>query len=316
MKMSKLNLFKISVIVSSLVFCVFGLTIIIQENFFQKWQIYQEIYKNILISNSESENEKNIAQDLSLKINQINLNDFKSVDRCTSCHLGIENPKMVNENNPFKTHNDSLLQSHPIENYGCTVCHGGQGRALSLIEAHALEDKVNWGYPLLKLNHIQSNCGKCHLTLFKDIEPMNEMALIKEGLNIFKNEGCLGCHKARNIGGAIGPDLSDQGNKTIKEYNFDYIKGEYSIRQWLKEHFFDPPKISPGSKMFRYDFNNQEINALITLLLGFFEPNLPFKYYSIEMLEEFKSHRENINGVDVYGIICSSCHGKNGDGRS
>ena len=56
------------------------------------------------------------------------------VDRCTTCHLGIDNKKNANNPSPFKTHPnlDLYLASaspHPMEKFGCTSCHGGLDRA-------------------------------------------------------------------------------------------------------------------------------------------------------------------------------------------
>src|SRR6185295_16332566 len=83
----------------------------------------------------------------SLKVNQImpaNLSDdvvFTStpkVDRCTTCHLGIDKKGYEKAPQPFTTHPDMemfLQGPHLIEKVGCTSCHQGRGRATSFYTA-------------------------------------------------------------------------------------------------------------------------------------------------------------------------------------
>ena len=80
---------------------------------------------------------------------------------------------------------------------------------------------------------------------------MNGMGVFMKGKTIFSEEGCLGCHQARGVGGILGPDLTEQGEKTKHEYSFQNIQGEQTISNWLKEHFRDPEMVSPGSQMLK-----------------------------------------------------------------
>ena len=79
------------------------------------------------------------------RINQIILSNlyndqpFKAiprVDRCTTCHQGIEQKPYQDSPQPFKTHPnlDLYISSgspHPMETFGCTTCHAGLDRATS-----------------------------------------------------------------------------------------------------------------------------------------------------------------------------------------
>jgi hypothetical protein len=76
------------------------------------------------------------------KIQQVVLEEFDRnnfdepiarVDRCTSCHAGINKVGFEDEPNPGKTHpkRELLLGKHPPEKFGCTPCHGGQGPAVN-----------------------------------------------------------------------------------------------------------------------------------------------------------------------------------------
>ena len=66
----------------------------------------------------------------------VNFASVPVVDRCTSCHLGIDNPDYVDAPQPYTTHPnlDLYLTSsspHPINNFGCTSCHAGRSRGTS-----------------------------------------------------------------------------------------------------------------------------------------------------------------------------------------
>lgn len=61
------------------------------------------------------------------RIRQILLNDGTRSDRCTTCHLDLKPLE--------KKHTET--DQFPFEQYGCTVCHGGVGRATEKLRAHS-----------------------------------------------------------------------------------------------------------------------------------------------------------------------------------
>ncbi len=67
--------------------------------------------------------------------------DIQQVDRCETCHLGTNKPVYGSSEIPreFRTHprRDLLMASHPVEKFGCTSCHQGQGRATTEEYAHS-----------------------------------------------------------------------------------------------------------------------------------------------------------------------------------
>ena len=125
----------------------------------------------------------------SLKINQImptNLQDdvvfsgTPKVDRCTTCHLGIDKRGFENAPQPFTTHPNFefyLQGPHPVEKVGCTSCHQGRGRATSFVNAvhtaSSVEQEKKWGkysgsssyhalhfwdYPMMAKGHTEAQC--------------------------------------------------------------------------------------------------------------------------------------------------------------
>jgi cytochrome c2 len=67
--------------------------------------------------------------------------DIQWVDRCETCHMGVNKPAYTTSEIPreFRTHprRDQLMASHPVETFGCTSCHQGQGRATDEPYSHS-----------------------------------------------------------------------------------------------------------------------------------------------------------------------------------
>ncbi len=59
--------------------------------------------------------------------------DREQVDRCQTCHMGSAAGTYTDASIPrqFRTHpwRSTLFNAHPVETFGCTSCHQGQGRA-------------------------------------------------------------------------------------------------------------------------------------------------------------------------------------------
>src|SRR6056297_401697 len=183
-------------------------------------------------------------------------------------------------------------------------------------EAHGIDLDTHWDQPLLSQTYIQSSCGKCHLSIFSEEQSFEGIAVFQEGQRIFEREGCLGCHKARGVGGIIGPDLTEQGEKTRHEYNFQNIETEQTVSNWLKEHFRDPEMVSPGSQMLKIDLPEGELDALTTFVLGLSKPDIDFEYFSLNTLNEFKGNRDTLPAQSAFSMACAACHGKQGRGKS
>ncbi len=111
-------------------------------------------------------------ENLDIHLRQVNVNPSGAslnnlggaglVDRCQSCHLGTD-PLLVpvtmtltkadlglakSKDAPFTSHPDpDMMKYHPLEKFGCSPCHGGNGRALDTVEkAHGRYE--HWLWPL------------------------------------------------------------------------------------------------------------------------------------------------------------------------
>ncbi|MGW8315636.1 MAG: c-type cytochrome [Bacteroidales bacterium] len=286
----------------------------------REWRKEQRTYAKILDEMVGREGEGVRRGGLDRGILQIGPPGLNRVDRCISCHNGLEDPSMADAPHPHAAHPGRLLTDHPAERYGCTICHGGQGRALTATAAHGRTPEVHWLYPLLSQPYIQASCGKCHLAIFDQeadqrSEMITGMEVFLAGKQTFSREGCLGCHQARGLGGILGPDLTEQGEKTKHEYSFQNVHGEQTVSNWLLEHFRDPEMVSPGSQMLAIQLEEPELQALATFVMGLAKPDIPFEYCSMATLQEFKGIRDPLPGKEAFGYVCSACHGKHGEGK-
>ncbi len=143
------------------------------------------------------------------------------VDRCVTCHLGIDRAGDDDGRKVFRGHprrlvqlaagqRDVLLGVHPPGRVGCTSCHQGQGLATTSAEAHGwkvLGEKplAFWDRPMLLGGDLEASCNYCH---------GSEMAiagapLLSRGKQLFRYLGCAGCHQLAGYesAGKIGPSL-------------------------------------------------------------------------------------------------------------
>ena len=137
---------------------------------------------------------------------QLNVNDYGIVDRCEVCHLGTREPLNIKAsdmapNGPGKKPDDfaaafvshprkELLQIHNPEKFGCSACHGGNGRATtSVVKAHGLNPF--WLHPLFHKENTEAGCQMCHAN-----DRMTQGAdTLNLGKDLFYQRGCVGCHR-------------------------------------------------------------------------------------------------------------------------
>jgi mono/diheme cytochrome c family protein len=305
--------FRWATLVSGSVLVLLLVTAWVRETFTADWKKYQKEYRQLALERSAEEEETSLEP--STRIYQVSPTGLNRTDRCITCHLGIENPFMAGTPQPHTMHPGNYITDHPVEKFGCTVCHGGQGRAVDRVLAFGEDPSVHWDFPLLHPPYIESSCGKCHLAIFSGQAALEGTGTFLHGKEVFSREGCLGCHRARGVGGIIGPDLTGQGEKTKHEYSFTNIRGEQTISNWLKEHFRDPEMVSPGSDMLKLDLPEEELEALATFTMGLAKPDISYDYLAVEALQEFRGMRAELSPARTWSMTCSSCHGKEGKGK-
>ena len=82
-----------------------------------------------------------------------------------------------------------------------------------------------------------------------------EEDLVAKGKEIYAQKKCSMCHMIDGVGGKMGPDLSDEGNKGRD--------GE-----WLTKYFKDPKSIIPEAMMPPVKGTDEELKALATYMMS------------------------------------------------
>lgn len=185
-----------------------------------------------------------------------------------------------------------LFGKHPIATFGCTSCHGGDGRALNIKgEVFGHEDKAHATHhhaiePLLRGKQMESNCLGCHNG---QINVPGAPTLTK-GISLFVDLGCNGCHLIKGYENLhkIGPNLNKVASKVKKEWIVDWIK--------------NPKEYMPNSRMPHFNLKDDEVVAVASFLLSNsrnFEHKLKHSLVS--------GNAEN--GKKLFGTIgCQGCH--------
>ncbi len=259
-------------------------------------------------------------QQISLPELTINYN-FKEVpryDRCTTCHQGIDRlgyefyktpddqqkqmPKVF-ASHPFLTSGSTAIDPkgkvvtaglyldgngpHPLNSFGCTICHAGQGSGTDFTFASHTPDTLKqaeewhaehgwreihfWDFPMLPKRFLESSCLKCH----HEVTDIPQAQKLQAGYQRIVRYGCTGCH---TIGGegTIGPDLTEEPQVGP---NLSHVKFKVAP-DWIRRWILDPHAFRPDSRMPRFygltnngapeDWpkNHAEVNAIVHYLFA------------------------------------------------
>ena len=110
--------------------------------------------------------------------------------------------------------------------------------------------------PPIQLNDSQLNALAAFLL---KLNPANAAALesapdfVVDGAMIYQSHRCGTCHQINGVGMKLGPPLDGLAKRRTRE--------------WVIEHFLDPQKLSPGTIMPPYKFNNREMDHITSYLM-------------------------------------------------
>ncbi len=236
-----------------------------------EWVRYQKGFKKLAQGMPISPKEKEEIQRKGYGIRQMVLDKLKRVDRCPTCHLGIDYKAFIQAKNPYKFHPPEILLKHPIEKYGCTLCHGGQGWATT--KKAAFGKVRHWYQPILEGDYVQASCGKCH---FEDY--IRGAPLLSVGKRLYDFYGCRNCHKIYKEGGTAGVELTKVASKQENWFVWGDYRGKRNLANWFFLHFKNSQRFQPDSKMINYRMSEEAAVALTIYMLSLTGEEFPEEY--------------------------------------
>ncbi|GMT42719.1 MAG: hypothetical protein IEMM0002_1130 [bacterium] len=276
---------------------LFGFTV--AKEFSPEWRVYQKEFLNIQIAKETDSDVIKSLKSAPIAIRQIWNNELGIADRCTTCHLAVDDPRFKDAPEPYRFH--AAAREHDFGSIGCTICHWGQGRATDAEHAHATEIHY-WDYPMWKGDLVLTSCPQCHEEIYEPKYKLKGAEVITMGRDLtLENEleiECVACHTIRGVGEVMAPDLTEFGSRTEHEFeqthDLNYVEGKKTIYAWTFQHFLDPVKITPGDPetdteptiMPDFEFTNEQAHALTTFVLSLKPSMVPVKYQFKELMQQ------------------------------
>ena len=279
------RLFGNSVRAFGVVSAVFLLSLAIApaKNYFSEWRHYQHGYLKMIRNRSDA---ATLQRHFEGGIHQIWLPDLGVVDRCTSCHVGLNEASLTDvPTQPFRKH---PAIPHKLDQFGCTVCHRGQGAATTVAEAH--NSTLAWEQPILPAKYVESGCGQCHRG------PLPGTPTLNQGRNLLSGHGCVHCHTVKLPDGSTmkatddPPPLSHIADKTTREW----------IYAWLK----DPQAYAATATMPNFKFSDDDARDIAAFLIANSSP-----VAGDHVTLSAKPSPDPAAAASLYGeSFCASCH--------
>ena len=258
------------------------------KDYFRPWRGYQKQYLRLIRGRNDA---TSLTRRFQGGIQQIWLPEVGVVDRCTTCHAGLREASLADvKAQPFRPHPPI---PHKANEFGCVLCHAGQGAATTVQEAHSSTE--SWEAPILPARYLEAGCGQCHLDRLTGTPRLNE------GRDTLARYGCVRCHTIKTPDGITltgtddPPSLAHIADKTSREW----------IAAWLK----NPQAYVGSATMPNFQFKDEEIRDISAFLIAQSTP-----YRSAAGQEPVPAAKPDDaaavqEGSSVYGeAFCSSCH--------
>jgi mono/diheme cytochrome c family protein len=270
------------------------------KDFRREWKQYKRSYLRFAQGRPDT---KKLLADYRPDIDQIWLPAMNVVDRCTTCHQGITQATLADKSvpQPFRAHPPI---PHNVRDWGCTVCHRGQGAATEVAEAH--ESTLAWEQPILPTRFIQASCGACHHT------DLPQTPQLTRGRQLLTELNCQGCHRLPGIGRPtmLGPDLTNIGTKVSREWIYKWLKEPRTIVDKDGNVTLNGYETEEEPRMPKFRLSETELRGLSAYLsVQKAKAPAPYKIESHVVAAWSKDPELTSQGeLRFRQMFCSSCH--------
>jgi cytochrome c1 len=267
------------------VILLLSLAIAPAKEHFSQWHSYQRHYLTLIRDRGDA---ISLRRRFQPGIHQIWLPELGVVDRCTTCHLGLNEASLADvAQQPFRKH---PAIPHSLDGFGCVICHGGQGQATTIDEAHHSERAGE--EPILPAKYIESGCGQCHQNALMGTPQLNS------GRTMLTRYGCVHCHAITRPDGTKvlatdhPPSLVHIADKTTREW----------VYSWLK----DPQAYAASTTMPNYKLSDGDASDISAYLLS---TSTPRAGDTAAPDTKTVANADPTAGPSLYGqSFCASCH--------
>lgn len=270
------------------VILLLSLAIAPAKNHFSEWRHYQNGYLRLISTRSDA---LTLQRHVQPGLQQIWHPELDVVDRCTTCHLGVKETSLADvETAPYRKHPPI---PHSLTQFGCVMCHRGQGPATSVREAHHATEA--WEQPLLSAKYIEAGCGQCHFS------PLTGTPVLNQGRALLSRKGCVHCHTIKLADGSVmkptdnPPELIHIADKTSREWIFAWVK--------------NPQAYAASATMPNFGFSDDDARDISAYLIAQSTPSAYAKKIAAAASGATADAKALEEGPSLYGqSFCASCH--------
>jgi mono/diheme cytochrome c family protein len=194
-----------------------SLAVVPARDHFREWYFYQNAYQRLIRGRGDA---VTLQRRLQAGVQQTWIPELGVVDRCASCHVSMKEATLRDVGTqPFRPHPNI---PHSLTDFGCVMCHRGQGVATTVEEAH--RSTLAWEEPMLPARYLESSCGQCHTN------NLTETPKLSSGRAFLSRYGCVHCHsiplpdRTRLMPSDNPPSLVHIADKTTREWIFAWLK--------------------------------------------------------------------------------------------
>jgi cbb3-type cytochrome oxidase cytochrome c subunit len=267
------------------------------KDYFREWKRFQRDYTLYAATRPDS---KLLLNDFRPGIDQIWMPKMKVVDRCVTCHAGISEPSLRDSSvaQPFRAH---PAMPHSATDWGCVICHRGQGIATGVREAH--QTTLAWERPILPIRYIQASCGSCHKADIPQTPRLNK------GRQLLAKLNCIGCHRIEGIDKPtmIGPDLTNIGSKVTRQWIYKWLKAPRTVTDATGNVLVNGYETEAAPKMPRFELKEPEIVALSAYLSSLKGETVDSRPEAATMRTD-RSEAVAEGEIRFQQMFCTTCH--------
>jgi len=262
---------------------VLCLAVVPAKDHFREWSQYQTRYLRLIRLRGDA---ASLQRRFQPGMQQNWLPELGVVDRCTTCHVALKEATLADvSTQPFRPHPPI---PHSLTEFGCVMCHRGQGPATTVEDAHS--STKAWEQPVLPARYFEASCGQCHQNSLTGTPQLNL------GRKLLARYGCVSCHALKTPGGVRmtstnePPPLTHVAEKTTREW----------IYAWLK----NPQAYSVAATMPDFKLGDTDARDISAFLI-----DQSTAYKTADAAKSVATPVDPSEGASVYGeSFCASCH--------